>query len=123
MISHNSLPGYAPIRFNSKDCGVISVVKLDLWVSELCIVNVHEHWYTAWCYSSWGDTHDLMGIPPGWTDERKVREKWSHTHELQLELDQPQTQIADNKVLGNCCELKIEVKLFFLQEFLIKWEL
>lgn len=75
MIIHNNLPGNAPIRFNLKDSGVVSIVKLDLWVSELCIINVHEHGYTAWCYSSRCDAYYLMGIPPGWTDVRKVGER------------------------------------------------
>lgn len=41
QFSHNILPGNAPVRFNSQDSGVISVVKLDLWVSELGVVDVH----------------------------------------------------------------------------------
>lgn len=37
------LPGNAPVRFNSQDGGVIGVVELDLWVSELGVVDVHQH--------------------------------------------------------------------------------
>lgn len=38
-----TLPCNAPVRFNPQDSGVVRVVELDLWVSELGIINVHKH--------------------------------------------------------------------------------
>lgn len=43
IIQHNSIPGNAPVRFNPQDGGIVSVVKLDLRVSELSVVDVHKH--------------------------------------------------------------------------------
>lgn len=68
---HISLPGNAPVRFNLQNSGVFCVVKLDFWVSELCVIDVHQDWGTARGQSSWCNAYYLTGIPPGQTEGGK----------------------------------------------------
>lgn len=69
------LPGNAPVWFNLQDSGIFSVVKPDLGISKLCIINVYQNRCAPRCYTSRGDTYYFMGVPPTWTQESNGRRK------------------------------------------------
>lgn len=66
------LPGNAPVRLNLQDSGVFCVVKLDLGVPELSVVNVHQNRHAASGESGGGYTHNLTSISPEQTVSGKL---------------------------------------------------
>lgn len=72
MTWNNDLPGNAPVGLYSQDSGVFSVVKFDLRVPELGVIDVHQHRGAACCQSRWWNADDLTGVSPEHTKGKNV---------------------------------------------------